>query len=155
LGSESGMTRSAVPPPVTLVLDAAEAWLPARMAAVEGRLAERAEGHGAILAADARATLEAGGKRLRPMLVLLCAGPAAGQAAIRAEARPVVRMRVCDRPRGSRRRPGAARLRTRDRPRVPAPRRRPRRGRPARAHREGARHRPPRRHGHPALDPRP
>jgi geranylgeranyl pyrophosphate synthase len=78
------MTRSAVPPPVTLVLDAAEAWLPARMAAVEGRLSERAEGHGAILAADARATLEAGGKRLRPMLVLLCAGPAAGQAAIRA-----------------------------------------------------------------------
>src|SRR5213078_1677485 len=58
LGGESRMTRSAVPPPVTLVLDAAEAWLPARMAAVEGRLAERAEGHGAILAADARATLE-------------------------------------------------------------------------------------------------
>ncbi len=34
------MNRSAVPPPVTKVLDAAEAWLPRRMAAVERRLGE-------------------------------------------------------------------------------------------------------------------
>ena len=42
------------------------------------------EGHGEALAADADATLAAGGKRLRPMLVLLSAGPGAGEAAIRA-----------------------------------------------------------------------
>jgi geranylgeranyl pyrophosphate synthase len=57
-----------------MVLDASEAWLPARLAAVERRIAERITDHGETLAADARATLEAGGKRLRPMLVLLCAG---------------------------------------------------------------------------------
>ncbi|MDQ3571933.1 MAG: polyprenyl synthetase family protein [Actinomycetota bacterium] len=54
------------------------------MASVEKRLAEVIEGHGEALADDARATLRAGGKRLRPMLVLLCAGPAAGDPAIRA-----------------------------------------------------------------------
>ena len=36
------------------------------------------------LGADASSTLAAGGKRLRPMLVLLCAGPDAGEGAIRA-----------------------------------------------------------------------
>src|SRR2546430_2743177 len=54
------------------------------MEAVEGRLRLLAEGHGEGLAADAGATLAAGGKRLRPMLVLLSAGPGAGEAAIRA-----------------------------------------------------------------------
>jgi geranylgeranyl pyrophosphate synthase len=39
----------------------------------EVRLAEVAEGHGAGLARHATATLSAGGKRLRPMLVFLCA----------------------------------------------------------------------------------
>jgi geranylgeranyl pyrophosphate synthase len=69
---------SAVPPPVTVVMEAAETWLPRRMLAVEDRLAELVGGHGEALAQDARATLEAGGKRLRPMLVLLCAGRDAG-----------------------------------------------------------------------------
>ena len=78
------MNRSAVPPPVTLVLEAAEAWLPARMEAVEERLGRLVEGYGEALAADAGATLAAGGKRLRPMLVLLSAGPRGGEAAIRA-----------------------------------------------------------------------
>jgi geranylgeranyl pyrophosphate synthase len=78
------MNRSAVPPPVTLVLEAADAWLPARMEAVEERLRRLTEGHGEALAADAEATLAAGGKRLRPMLVLLSAGPGAGETAIRA-----------------------------------------------------------------------
>ena len=78
------MTRSSVPPPVTMVLDASEAWLPARMAAVERRIGERVGEHGETLGADAGATLAAGGKRLRPMLVLLCAGPGAGEGAIRA-----------------------------------------------------------------------
>jgi geranylgeranyl pyrophosphate synthase len=78
------MNRSAVPPPVTAVLNAADAWLPARMEAAEERLRELIEGHGETLATDARSTLEAGGKRLRPMLVLLGAGPRGGEAAIRA-----------------------------------------------------------------------
>jgi geranylgeranyl pyrophosphate synthase len=69
---------------VTLVLETASAWLPARMVAVEERLRRLAEGHGAALAGDAEATLAAGGKRLRPMLVLLSAGPGAGEEAIRA-----------------------------------------------------------------------
>ena len=72
------MNRSAVPPPVTVVMEAAEAWLPRRMGEVEARLAELAAGHGEDLARRRGATLDAGGKRLRPMLVLLCAGPDAG-----------------------------------------------------------------------------
>jgi len=80
------MNRSAVPPPVTQVMDAAQSWLPALMARVEARLAEQVVGHGDPLARDARATLKAGGKRLRPMLVLLCAGPEAAGAALRAAA---------------------------------------------------------------------
>jgi geranylgeranyl pyrophosphate synthase len=80
------VNRSAVPPPVTMVLEAADAWLPARMAAVEEHLRRLGAGHGEVLAADAGATLAAGGKRLRPMLVLLSAGPGAGEAAIRAAA---------------------------------------------------------------------
>ncbi len=63
---------------MTLVLEAAAAWLPARMEAVEERLGRLVEGHGEAFAADAGATLAAGGKRLRPMLVLLSAGPRGG-----------------------------------------------------------------------------
>jgi len=78
--------RASVPPPVTAVLDASGAWLPARLAAVEERLKHAAAGHGETLGADAGATLAAGGKRLRPMLVLLCAGRDAGAEAERAAA---------------------------------------------------------------------
>jgi geranylgeranyl pyrophosphate synthase len=85
LGGEAGMTHgSAVPPPVTVVMDAAETWLPRRMATVEERLGQLVAGHGSRLASDAGATLAAGGKRLRPMLVLLCAGRDAGSEAERA-----------------------------------------------------------------------
>jgi geranylgeranyl pyrophosphate synthase len=76
--------RSTVPPPVTSVLKAAGTWLPAGMTAVEQRLGELTTGHGSTLAGDAGSTLSAGGKRLRPMLVLLCAGPAGGAHAVRA-----------------------------------------------------------------------
>jgi geranylgeranyl pyrophosphate synthase len=76
--------RSAVPPPVTAVLDASSRWLPARMGEVEERLRAEVAGHGEQLGEDASTTLAAGGKRLRPMLVLLCAGEAGGDAAIRA-----------------------------------------------------------------------
>jgi geranylgeranyl pyrophosphate synthase len=70
------MTRpSSVPPPVTAVLDASSRWLPVRLAEVEQLLREAIAGHGETLGGDAAATLEAGGKRLRPMLVLLTAGP--------------------------------------------------------------------------------
>ena len=79
------MTRhSAVPPPVTAVLDASSRWLPARLGQVEEMLREQGAGHGEALAADAAMTLEAGGKRLRPMLVLLCAGEGADDRAVRA-----------------------------------------------------------------------
>jgi len=76
--------RSAVPPPVTAVLDASSRWLPARLGEVEEALREAVAGHGAVLGEDAGATLAAGGKRLRPMLVLLCAGEAGGAASVRA-----------------------------------------------------------------------
>jgi geranylgeranyl pyrophosphate synthase len=78
------MTRSSVPPPVTAVMDAASAWLPARMAAVEERLAELSAGYGPRLGKEAEATLTAGGKRLRPLLVLMAAGDRAGERAVRA-----------------------------------------------------------------------
>jgi geranylgeranyl pyrophosphate synthase len=78
--------RSAVPPPVTAVLDASSLWLPSRLGEVEELLRERTRGHGELLAADAGSTLTAGGKRLRPMLVLLCAGAEAGAEAVRAAA---------------------------------------------------------------------
>jgi len=77
---------SAVPPPVTAVLDASSRWLPIRLGEVETLLREQSAGHGATLAEDAGATLAAGGKRLRPLLVLLCAGPDGGDAAVRAAA---------------------------------------------------------------------
>ena len=54
------------------------------MAAVEARLAEIVGEGDDRLAVEAAATLSAGGKRLRPMLVLLCAGPEAGDGATRA-----------------------------------------------------------------------
>jgi len=78
--------RSAVPPPVTAVLDASSLWLPARLGEVEELLRERARGHGDLLAAAAAETLTAGGKRLRPLLVLLCAGPDGGNDSVRAAA---------------------------------------------------------------------
>ncbi len=81
------MTRpSAVPPPVTAVLDASSRWLPARLGEVEELLREQSRGHGEVLGAAAEATLAAGGKRLRPLLVLLCADADGGKASVRAGA---------------------------------------------------------------------
>ena len=76
--------RSAVPPPVTAVLDASSRWLPARLGEVEERLRDAIADHGGVLGEDAATTLAAGGKRLRPMLVLLCAGQGGGAASVRA-----------------------------------------------------------------------
>ncbi len=78
--------RSAVPPPVTAVLDASSRWLPARLGEVEKLLREQSTGHGEMLSSAAGATLDAGGKRLRPLLVLLSAGPDGAEAAVRAAA---------------------------------------------------------------------
>jgi geranylgeranyl pyrophosphate synthase len=77
---------SAVPPPVTAVLDASSRWLPASLGRVEEVLREQSRGHGELLGADAEATLSAGGKRLRPLLVLLCAGAEGAEGAVRAAA---------------------------------------------------------------------
>jgi geranylgeranyl pyrophosphate synthase len=77
---------SAVPPPVTAVLDASSRWLPARLGEVEELLRAQSAGHGELLGADAAATLAAGGKRLRPLLVLLCAGAHGRGEAVRAAA---------------------------------------------------------------------
>jgi geranylgeranyl pyrophosphate synthase len=77
---------SSVPPPVTAVLDASSRWLPARLGEVEELLRESISGQGERLGEDATATLAAGGKRLRPMLVLLCAGPERCAAAVPAAA---------------------------------------------------------------------
>jgi geranylgeranyl pyrophosphate synthase len=71
---------------VTAVLDASSRWLPARLGEVEELLREAVAGHGEKLGKDAGATLDAGGKRLRPMLVLLCAGPNGSDQAVRAAA---------------------------------------------------------------------
>jgi len=75
--------ESAVPPPVTAVLDASSRWLPTGLGRVEQLLREQTEGYGELLAADAGATLAAGGKRLRPLLVLICGGEGGGEDAIR------------------------------------------------------------------------
>jgi geranylgeranyl pyrophosphate synthase len=64
-------------------MDAASAWLPVRMAQVESRLAELSAGYGPRLGAEAEATLNAGGKRMRPLLVLMAAGDGAGDRAVR------------------------------------------------------------------------
>lgn len=68
------------------MLDASSRWLPARLGEVEELLREQAGGYGELLGADVATTLAAGGKRLRPLLVLLCAGPDGGEGAVRAAA---------------------------------------------------------------------
>jgi geranylgeranyl pyrophosphate synthase len=60
--------------------------LPTRLSEVEETLAAQVTAHGDSLGETAGATLAAGGKRLRPMLVLLCAGPDAGDAQVRSAA---------------------------------------------------------------------
>jgi geranylgeranyl pyrophosphate synthase len=62
---------------VDAVLDAAGPALAGRMARVEERLAAAADWATGALAEHSRATIAAGGKRLRPMLVFLAAGEAA------------------------------------------------------------------------------
>lgn len=63
---------------VDAVVRAGGTHLAALMERVERRLAELAGGHGPTLAQHAGATIAAGGKRLRPLLVFLAAGDPAG-----------------------------------------------------------------------------
>jgi len=65
---------AAVAGPVTEIVRVAGAHVPQLLARVEERLAELATGHGPVLAEYAGATIAAGGKRLRPLLVFLAAG---------------------------------------------------------------------------------
>ena len=58
------------------VLEAGGAGLARGLRLSEARLAEVAAGHGEVLSGHAGGTLAAGGKRLRPLLVFLCAGQA-------------------------------------------------------------------------------
>ena len=60
---------------VGAIVEVAGPQIPELLARVEDRLAELARGHGPVLAQHAGATIAAGGKRLRPLLVLLAAGP--------------------------------------------------------------------------------
>jgi geranylgeranyl pyrophosphate synthase len=73
---------------VGAIVEAAGPRVPELLVEAEARLAELARGHGAVLAEHAGATIGAGGKRLRPLLVLLAAGPPAE------DARDVVRAAV-------------------------------------------------------------
>jgi geranylgeranyl pyrophosphate synthase len=74
----------AIAGPVTEVIRAAGDHVPGLLARVEERLAELAAGHGAALAEHAGATIAAGGKRLRPLLVFLAAGEEDGEGLVRA-----------------------------------------------------------------------
>ena len=60
---------------VAALVEAGGAHVPRLMDALERRLAELARGHGEVLGRHAGATIAAGGKRLRPLLVFLAAGP--------------------------------------------------------------------------------
>jgi geranylgeranyl pyrophosphate synthase len=69
---------------VTEVVRAGGPHLAALLDRVEDRLAELAAGHGAVLAEHAVATIAAGGKRLRPLLVFLAADDEDGEGLVRA-----------------------------------------------------------------------
>ena len=61
-------------PAIARIVEAGGAYVPPLLGRVEARLAEVARSHGEVLADHAGATIAAGGKRLRPLLVVLCAG---------------------------------------------------------------------------------
>lgn len=74
------LTTSPSAGPVTEVAHAAGDHVLPLLARVEERLADVAVSHGEPLATHAGTTIAAGGKRLRPLLVLLAAGPPADDA---------------------------------------------------------------------------
>jgi geranylgeranyl pyrophosphate synthase len=74
------------PEQLAAVLDSGGDGLRELIGRTEGRLADISESHGSTLAGFASETLAAGGKRLRPMLVFICAGDTASEALVRAGA---------------------------------------------------------------------
>jgi len=62
------------------IVRVAGAHVPRLLGLVEERLVTLAAGHGPVLAEHAGDTIAAGGKRMRPLLVLLAAGPGAARA---------------------------------------------------------------------------
>jgi geranylgeranyl pyrophosphate synthase len=77
--SRAGATASG---PLTDLTDRAGAWLPVRLGLVERGLEAELGDYGPALGEDAAATLSAGGKRMRPLLVLLCAGEEGAEEAV-------------------------------------------------------------------------
>ncbi|MEA2124565.1 MAG: hypothetical protein QOI80_1347 [Solirubrobacteraceae bacterium] len=75
---------------VLAVIDAAGAHVPGLMDRLETRLLELASTHGETLAGHAGSTISAGGKRLRPLLVFLAAGPPADDTAAERQLRCAV-----------------------------------------------------------------
>ncbi len=66
---------------VAALVEAGGAHVPRLIDALEARLAVLARGHGEVLGQHAGATIAAGGKRLRPLLVFLAAGSGDGDEA--------------------------------------------------------------------------
>lgn len=71
-----------VDPAVARIVEAGGSEVPRLLALVERELATVAGSYGEVLAEHAGATIAAGGKRLRPLVVLLAAGPGAPEAAV-------------------------------------------------------------------------
>src|SRR3954463_6695608 len=67
---------------VAAVVEAGGAHVPGLMRELEARLAALAASHGRVLGEHAGATIAAGGKRLRPLLVFVSAGPGASSLAL-------------------------------------------------------------------------
>jgi geranylgeranyl pyrophosphate synthase len=70
------------PAQLTPIIEVGGDPLRAAMAATEDRLRDAVGDHGETLGANAAGTLSAGGKRLRPMLVYICAGEPVPEAAL-------------------------------------------------------------------------
>ncbi|MBI5104171.1 MAG: polyprenyl synthetase family protein [Solirubrobacterales bacterium] len=70
--------------PVTAIVHAGGEHVLPLLERVEDLLREVAGGHGPVLAGHAGSTISAGGKRLRPLLVILAAGRDAGEGLVRA-----------------------------------------------------------------------
>jgi geranylgeranyl pyrophosphate synthase len=83
-GAEVRSTDTLALPQLGPILAAGGGELPALLERTERKLAEVATGHGEELGRHASSTLTAGGKRLRPLLVFLCAGQASSEALVAA-----------------------------------------------------------------------
>jgi len=73
-------SRAVSSPETAELVRAGGGHVPALLSRIEARLREAPAGHGEQLAGHGGATIAAGGKRLRPLLVVLAAGPPASDA---------------------------------------------------------------------------